>query len=301
MIKIQYPDTSVFNNPNSVWYHYLLSGFKELGEVTISKELGKQSHYITGFTVLAIDIDIDGKKTRVWYDFCDFLPIHTDIMSDGDLYFKIMCHKDYPIKYKNVYPIGQTTASMNYFKMLPNLRSNVKKDSYAHDVVAIFRATNYKLRRKCIEIIKAQKNWNALSGLCFFRNRPEIPKELMTEKLPFGVHLERQSNSRICVSLSGVGGDAGLCWRETEVLGMGGCLLNIESKCLRPGDTEHYKNNCQITIKDDLSNLVEQVNYYLEHTEERKQIARNGLDYFNKYLTPKAMATNIINRVRENL
>jgi len=301
MIKIQYPDTSVFNNPNSVWYHYLLSGFKELGEVTISRELGKQSHYITGFTVLAIDIDIDGKKTRIWYDFCDFLPIHTDIMSDGDLYFKIMCHKDYPIKYKNVYPIGQTNSSMDYFKVLPELRNNIEEDKMDYDVVGVFRATNYDLRKHCVEIIKKQINWNTFSGLCFFRNRPDIPKELLIKKLSFSDHLKKQSKSKICISLPGVGGKDDWCWRDTEVLGMGSCLLNVDMDYLVPKDTEYYKKYCQITIKRDLSDLVETVNYYLEHDEERKQIARNGLDYYKKWLTPKAMAKNILNKVRESL
>lgn len=300
MIKIYYPDVSVFKNPNSVWYHYLLSGFKEIGEVVISKELGKKSHYVTGFTVLAIDIEIKGKKTRIWYDFCDFRVIHMELMEEGNLYFKIMCHYDYPEKYKNVYPIGQTTASMNYFKLLPSLRKSVEKEKYDYDVVAVFRTTNYSLRKKCIEIIKKQKNWNTLSGLCFFRNRPDIPKELMTEKLPFGVHLERQSKSKICVSLPGVGGGDDWCWRETEVLGMGGCLLNIEMNYLMPGDDEHYKKNCQITIKKDLSDLVEKIDYYLTHEEERKQIAKNGLEYYEQWLTPKAMAQNIIDRVKDN-
>jgi spore maturation protein CgeB len=82
-----------------------------------------------------------------------------------------------------------------------------------------------------------------------------------------------------------------------EILAIGSCLLTVETNCLELGDF----NNCYIKVKNDLSDLEEKVDYYLKHDEEREEIAHNGLEYFNKWLSPEATINYIIDSVRSRL
>jgi len=293
-MQIYYPDKSKLNWGHSIWYEYLLEGFKSLGEVILSEKLCGEARHETSFSILPIDIKVSDKVIRVWYDFSDFKEAHFEVMKTGDFYFKITCLKEYMKERKNVYPIGQTTSLMEYFSLVDKLRDARKDKKYQYDIVAVFRVTNYNLRREIVERIRNRKDWLSYTGLAPFRNRPGIPDSLKMLKLPFERHLALQSRSKICVSVPGVGGYFDWCWREAEILGMGGCLLCLRMETAMPGDFD----SCHIAIKANLSDLEEKVDYYLKHDEEREEIAQRGLEYFEKWLTPKAMAQNILNKVK---
>ena len=84
--------------------------------------------------------------------------------------------------------------------------------------------------------------------------------------------------------------------REAELTGIGCCWLALESKFPMPGSI----SKCRIEVKQDLSDFVAKVNYYLRQDNEREAIAKRGLDYFHKYLSPEAGARIILSRLKEN-
>lgn len=282
---------------------YLLLGFKEWGidakeSQALSKE-GDKAHFKRK-DVYAVLMEFvsksSDKRVRVWYDMgAARQPRYKpQIMKDGDLYFTIQYEKDFK-KYKNVYQINQVAYKSDiYIPLLSKLRAVKDKMQYKYDVVGLFKATSaikqqMRLRYRAVEL-SLKQSWKNL--VSFIPGKRSVKKEMNPHgKLPFKEYWLAQSQSKICLSMQGAGYH---CFRDTEVLGIGACLLVVKSdKFPRIGNSE----NCYIEVKEDLSDLVDVVNYYLKHNEEREKIASNGRDYFDRYLTPKATVGHLLKEV----
>ena len=65
---------------------------------------------------------------------------------------------------------------------------------------------------------------------------------------------------------------SGIPQRIFDVLSCGGfCLTNYQ-----PEVAEYFADGEELVMYTDMADLAEKVQYYLEHEEERKQIAKNG-------------------------
>ena len=58
--------------------------------------------------------------------------------------------------------------------------------------------------------------------------------------------------------------------------------------------------NCWGEVKRDLSDLAEKIDYYLINDEARNEIAKNGMEYYEKFLSPVAQASYLLNIARKN-
>ena len=74
-----------------------------------------------------------------------------------------------------------------------------------------------------------------------------------------------------------------------EILGE----LNFEFQSLGFEDEKHY-----ILIKEDLSDLEEKIGWCQDHEEECTKIAKNGLDFYNKYLSKEGMYDYFYNLIK---
>lgn len=275
MIDVYFPQTVKIH----AWYNYLHYGFKKLQSENKINLIIKSEKI--GVSPPIIPIEING--LIMYYDFSDFIPCVLNIKNTP--YFKIQYHDSHKL-IPNIFPIGQTVTSLKYFDVYQNKQEEI------YDVIALFRATNYNLRCKCVELIKSQK-WNSIVGVQNYRNRPKVPIGIEQPRLEYSEHLNKQLQSKICISLPGVGNYSSFwSWRTTEILGLGKCMLTVTPTCYLP----NYPKNCWIECKSDLSDLIEKINYYLNNPIERNIIARNGKTYFDNYLSPTAMCQNIINK-----
>jgi hypothetical protein len=290
-ISIYYPYNTFLKMPfEAQWYGYILKGFRDLGcHVCFTENNTKKSHYGLNDTITNFDIKFADKTKTVWYDWSDYKDgLHIEYMSAGDVYFKIQFHK-YFNRLRNVYPAGQTVTKMEYFTKLPELRQIAQSANKKWDVVAVFRATNTDSRLKFIRALK-KTEYKTLAGLTE-RNGNVSDTTILMEKIDYNEHLLQQAQSHISAAINGVGGD--WVWRHTEVLGMGVCLLTLESDYVMPGNPK----NCWITVKRDLSDLNEKLNIYLNDKNQRDKITAAGLKYFDEYLSPMAQAKYIIEKV----
>ncbi len=276
------------------WYGYILQGFKDLGcHICFTEENTKKSKYGLNNTITNFDIVFSGNiKATVWYDWSDYKEgFHHEYMSPKDVYFKIQFHK-YFKKLKNVYPIGQTVTKMEFFSELPRLRKIAQSANKKWDVVAVFRATNTDSRLKFIRALK-KTEYKTLAGLTE-RNGNVSDTTILMEKIDYNEHLLQQAQSHISAAMYGVGGD--WVWRHMEILGMGVCLLTLESDYVLPGNPQ----NCWITVKRDFSDLDKKLEVFLNDQTLRNKVAAAGLKYFEEYLSPKAQAKYIIEKVLES-
>jgi len=274
----------------SGWYKYLVRGFKEVAdEVVQTDKLLKDCFFITGKMIIPIDI----YSRRIWYDFSDFYSLYPSIMNDNDLYFKVQYYDDVVKNTNNVFPIGFGASRSSYFKDLNTRRKLKEQKKYDYDIIGVFRTTNYNTRRKVVEIIRSRKDWKSLAWLEQTDNRPKVPKELLGASLQYTDHLMKQCKSKLCLAIHGVGIRFGINGRISEILGTGNCLILPELEARMPSSLE----GSAIILKRDLSDMQEKVDYYLSHDEERESIARSGLEYYEKWLSPKAIANNIISKL----
>lgn len=311
MIKIYYPSKDFFHGQNTspIWYEYLLYGFRELKanfeehkicpvELHITKRLSDYSHNIVVPNnpkhITAIQIVIEGKKYRVWYDWSDFHHYHPEIRKDGDFYFKTHYTKELD-KEPRVYPIGQTVGNLQYLFNIEKLRNLRETNEY--DLVAIYRTTAYDVRLKAVEILK-NSNLKTITGLKDFNPgvvRPYAPKEYKVNNLlPYLKHQELLAKSKYVLALPGV--DGSRSWRHAEAWGMGAPLIALDLGAKNPGPYQ----DCYIKVKDDLSDLLEKIEYYNNHEEERLAIAKRGQEYFDDWISPVSMAYRMIDKILES-
>ena len=294
-IKVNYPNKNFFTSTAETWYNYLLSGFQKFYSVSISDYLAKESYSKLNFQITAIDIELNNKKARVWYDWCDFRKIHLEIKKPGDYYFKIMLLEGYQYVDK-VYPIGQTVSKpKDYFRLLADLRRQKDTKNYVRDVFFSGRTTNYAIRTKAVELIKDDTEINSLVGVQDYTSgskRPPAPSKLKMASLNYCQFLNECTKSKICLALPGVGGD--WTWRHTEILGLGCCLMTLTPLYLLPGNPK----DIFITVARDLRDLTDKIKYFSKHDKEREEIAKRGKEYFEKYLRPEAQAKWIIENIK---
>lgn len=268
-------------------------GFEKLGvPITYSQELEnyRMSNFANLRGLILLEVAIDGKRKKVWFDIADHKRMFPQVILNGELYFKVQCHRDH-LSNKNVRPIGQSVFRPDlYFEMVDKLRKLKDEKSYLYDVMGVFREHPKLDRRQCVDIVLQQK-WKAFVRLFAFPGRQSIPVNEGRTQLSYENHLESQARAKISLSIPGRGHK---CFRDTEVLGMGGCLLVLESGYV---SQEKLDKKCWLTVKPDFSNFVEVVDYYLKHNDEREEVARNGRAYFDKYLSPEAMANNFLKEV----
>jgi spore maturation protein CgeB len=80
----------------------------------------------------------------------------------------------------------------------------------------------------------------------------------------------RHSKINLNISLSVI--QSGIPMRVLDVLACGGFLLTN----YQPEIAEYFENGRELVIYEDYVDLVQKVQYYLAHDDERKEIARNG-------------------------
>lgn len=277
----------------STWNNYLCSGFLGV-DLRVERMGSPWNNHPKIKGILPFDIIWEsGRCQRIWYDISDFSRhYYENAIKGNDLYFKIQLHKK-DLHYDRMHPIGQIASRTNFHEMLPKLKAIREKQEFTYDVIGIFRATNYDIRTKAVEIVKSQP-WRSLVGMAYFRNRPPISEALAHGKLNYEEHLKHQCSSKICLDFPGVGGE--WSWRFTEILGMGCFCLRTEPLHICPGESQ----NCWGEVKRDLSDLTEKIDYYLANEKARNEIAKNGTKYYEDYLSPMAQAKYLLDIAREN-
>jgi len=282
------------------WRDYIHHGFEALGiPVESSERLQRDADErvwpVEGVRgVTSFELVYEEKVQRIWYDIGCFPRHHgyERLMNDHDLYFKIRMDSRHK-KYARMFPIGNRVQRPDrFFPILPQLIKASRNGKYSYDIIAIHRM-NRDVRAKAIQLILEQ-GWKTEAWVTPHRGRqPPSNVPLRRYKHDYEKYLMMQAQTKIGLALPGIGD---LTFRQMEIMAIGRpCLITIPTT-IPVKETQ----NCWIEVKQDLSDFVYKVAYYLEHDDERELIGRRGKEYFDQYYSPLGQAKYILKIAEEN-
>lgn len=200
--------------------------------------------------------------------------INREALAVSSLYFKCQFHvHGYgdPRIVHGGYPVASHTYYQFYKRRTPK----------RIDVLGRFGYTfNEDQRRRAVQLL-AESNLNFVGGADVVR---------------YSRFLMEAASARLCLELPGNGP---FTYRVPEFLGLGSCMVSPvpTTELHRPiVPWVHY-----VPISDDLSDLVETCQYYLDNPVERERIARTGKVFFEDYLHCDQLAAFYVYTLLEHL
>lgn len=222
-----------------------------------------------------------------------YLPILSMCTSDGHADLACPTHEDWArVKsVENVY-FPYKCTSYNY-KFNHEWKTKLQKAVFrgSNTGCGYDEATNIRLKLAKLGTIRPDlldvgiSNWN--TRIRKHKDSPylQIPQPPQNVGLVPRLTPEQQSNYKYIIHLDG----HVAAFRLSLEMSMGSCILVVKSgwklwfsDLLEEG--VHY-----LGVKEDLSDLVEKVEWCVTHDKECKQISKNALNFFNTYLSKTAI------------
>ena len=231
---------------------------------------------------------IDEKIPRIFIDGGDFPKLAGDLdrLGGRDIYEKITAKRPFDLIFKREYVLDEEYPA-NVFALpmsfncdlMPKLNNEYKYN------VAFWAVETAKIRSDALDLLQDKFDCKSNGTV-----RNQVMKKY---KRKGQFYLQEIHSAKIGLNFRGGGWDTVRLW---ELAGMGCFIisqrLNIE---IEPPFIEGEEI---IYCKDDLSDLVELCEYYLEHEEERERIAKNARKKVEQYHTDVARVQFIIKTIK---
>ena len=256
------------------WFDPLIAGFKRYVRV-------EKTHIPQVPKIIITRFLYQGRIYPVVIDQSDYLDsIDEEWARKSLLYFK-MHYAVGGYGSANIVPGGFVPHSGSVYRYLPYLRKICKDRTYKYDVYSRFSLEFAGgIRQRIHKIISAQ-DFQYGGGASLVR---------------YSRFLREVAQSKICID---VPGNADVCCRLIDYLAVGTCIIGLKPRTVFHApmvDREHIA-----FVKPDLSDLASLCNYYLEHSEEREQMAQNGRQFFDKYLHRDQIAAYYLSKFLEKV
>ena len=209
---------------------------------------------------------------------CSHLWVEAQKKRPFDLIFKreFIKNRDYP---KNIFPLP---FSMNFEAL------SVKPSSVYDKDVSFWAVESHPIRSKALEVLNGQFDCD--------RNGTSKNQTFKNYKYKGRRYHEELAKCRIVLSLRGGGWDTLRYW---EVPALGPLLVSQKLDIVIPNDFENQKH--LVHCKDDLSDLIEICQYYLDHEAERLKISQAAYAHAQKYHTHIARADYMLEIMKKSL
>lgn len=231
---------------------------------------------------------IDEKIPRVFIDGGDYPGLAGDLERFGgkELFEKIQQQRSFDLIFKREYCLDREypanchplPMSFNY-DLMPKLSKNKKYD------VAFWAVESDSIRTKALEILENKYD-------C--KENGTTKNQIMKKYKRKGTfYLQEINSAKIGLNLRGAGWDTLRFW---ELTGMG-CFV-ISQKLNIKIEHPFIDGEDVIYCKDDLSDLLELCDYYLENPVEREKIAANARKKVEQFHTDEYRASYVIKLIR---
>lgn len=204
---------------------------------------------------------------RVAVDVSDYTSrVEPTCLEEVDIYFK-MQFNDCGYDDNRVLPGGFVPRGGKIYSYLPVLRSwSLDQSKKRYEVYGRFGAQfAFETRSKAIEMLKDQDRFQFTGDIT---------------RASYARYLREAAQARICIDLPGNGP---FCFRLIEYLALGGCVVAYPHRTrfsAQLKDREHI-----VYCKEDMSDLVDLCEEYLNNESERVRIGQNAAAFFDKYLS----------------
>jgi len=233
--------------------------------------------------------EIDEKIPRVFFDTGDFPALMGDLdrLGGREILKAVEAKKPFDVIFKREYCLDREYPKNVYalpmcfnYDLMPSLDNNYKYD------VSFWAVETAEIRTKALTLLEDKFDCKENGTI-----RNQVMKKY---KRKGKFYLQEIASSKIGLNFRGGGWDTVRFW---ELTGMG-CFV-ISQKIQIQIDHPFVDGEDIVYCKDDLSDLVELCNYYLEHDEERERIGRNAMKRVKKYHTDVARAEFVISKIKE--
>lgn len=230
-------------------------------------------------SIVLLEVVVDGKRHEVAIDQRDFLDINEECADRCLVYFKRQfAAGGYP--QANVVPGGYVPLKQQTLhRHLAQLRRETRA---SHDVYARFSlAYSPEVRGRVLALLEEQERFSFTGG---------------SKLAMYTQYLRDVGRSRVCIDVPGVGP---LSYRLVEYLAVGSCIVSY------PHDAQLHvplvDRKHVVYVKKDLSDLVDLCDHYVNNPGERRELAENAREYFDKYLHRDQLAAYHLHSVLERL
>lgn len=265
------------------WADQILSGLRANGARIELRDIPQ--HPSSPFHVLLAELD-DGQETHtIAFDLEDRPEIIEPIAERVLLYFK----QQYAIggyRHASVVPGGYHLANNLAYRYLPILRAMRSRRPFRYDVYGRFglRYGGAEIRRRAFELLSARQDLLYEGSLFRYPGGPD--------DYPYRRYLFEIPRARVCVDMPGSGA---LCTRLIDYLAVGACVVGPALDVRLPiqlVDGVHV-----VHCAPDLSDLGDICAELMRDRHERERIARNGRDFFDRYLHRRQLAAYYLTQV----
>ncbi|MBK8147788.1 MAG: glycosyltransferase family 1 protein [Acidobacteria bacterium] len=257
-VSIRWPDQYQWDAASD-WVEVLLYGFRKHIPVEMVGDIPQRYRGTVNFELI-----INGRTRRIAIGYSDYMAIDEDCAETSDLYFKMQFAKrGYGID--SVVPGGYVPDGKRLYHHLGNLRELRQRREFRYDVYGRFGlAYAREIREKACGILNRQDRFAFEGGM------------KMVYYLEF---LQEVARSKVCIDMPGLGD---FCFRLINYLAIGSCVIAYPHRTMLNAPLVDRKHI--VYCKEDFSDLVDLCEYYLNHDDEREQIAANAREFFDLYL-----------------
>jgi hypothetical protein len=218
--------------------------------------------------IVVMQVAVDGAPHDVVIDYSDYPEVNVEAADATELYFKMQF---VPGSDGRVVPGGFTPWHDRIYRYLPHLRRLRDRRRFEHEVYGRFGSSwAADVRARAVRILTEQNRVSYEGGLAPVR---------------YAEYLREVARSRVCIDLPGNGD---FCFRLVEYLAVGSCVIGP-----RPRTALHVplvSGEHVVHAADDLSDLLDLCERYVEDDETRERIATNARSYFDRYLDRRQLA-----------
>ncbi len=224
-----------------------------------------------------IEVEVDGKIYPIAIDAFDKVEINERCAAEVMVYFK-MQYATEGYAASNIVPGGFIPAYSNIYCYLDQVRKIRDRQTYLYDAYGRFGGRFAKnIRGQAVEKLSSQTQFSYQGGI---------------GRVSYKESLFEVARSKVCIDLPGYGP---LCFRLIDYLAVGACIIAYPHQAklpvpLTPGQEIIY-------CREDLSDLNDLCEFYINNDKERESVAQAARAYFDTYLSRPNLASYYVNTV----
>lgn len=104
------------------------------------------------------------------------------------------------------------------------------------------------------------------------------------EFLAYDKYLQRLAHTKVCIDFPS---NSRVTFRTAEALALGSALVGPPVCNVYPGDFK--LEDCMTICREDLSDFLDRVEYYLEHESERKELTDYAMLCWDRFMAPRSL------------